>query len=158
MLPAFSLGYDDQGHGGLEDNDSYVYKSQSFFLAASKNYILASILQIGFHGALNYSIEQTEETAWPNLYTGIDLGINEELAFAGEYDFALNEQDPVNNGGDTTYANPVYGFFNVAFRWRFSESFYLEFAAKDIFENNTRPDGEPYGWGRALKLVYITRF
>jgi hypothetical protein len=158
VFPALAIGYDDQGYDGVESSHRYAYKSQGFFLALSKNYLLASLVQIGFHGGINYSLEQHDEIHVPNLYTGLDLGLNEELSIAVEYDFGLNERDPITTDGDTTYANPFNGFFDVSVRWRFSPSFYLEFAAKDIFEKNTRPNDEPYGWGRALKIVYTASF
>ncbi|MFW5775340.1 MAG: hypothetical protein ACOCW2_03540 [Chitinivibrionales bacterium] len=167
-LPGVAIGYDWQGYGGIEGygdtTDStdayrgYVYKSQGFFLSVSKNYLLINTVQLGFHSAINYSLEQRDEINWPNGYIGMDLGINEELAIAVEYDLALNHLDPETG----KYANPLKGFLNAGVRWRFAPTFYLEFDAKDILQHKLRepadPDSEPLGWGRELKLVYYSDF
>jgi len=60
------------------------------------------------HGGIDYSLEEYEKIKWPNGYAGVDMGINEELAIAVEYNLALNQRDP---GKDSTkYANPLDGF------------------------------------------------
>jgi hypothetical protein len=163
VAPGIALGYDWQGYGGVEGyGDStdayrgYVYKSQGFFLALSKNFLLFSSVQLGFHGAINYSLENQAATPWPNGYVGLDLGINEELALALEYDLALNQRDPFSE----RYTHPLHGFLNVGLRWRFAPTFYLEFDAKDVLENKLRNAGARrlLGWGRELKLVYVSAF
>ncbi|MBD3347549.1 MAG: hypothetical protein GF401_21035 [Chitinivibrionales bacterium] len=158
VFPALAVGYDHQGYGGIEYDDNYngyVYKSQGFFAALSKNYLLFSKVQLGFHGAINYSLEEIPVVKWPNGFIGMDMGINEELYIAVEYDMALHYKDP----GSDTYYHPLKGYFNAGLRWAFSPSFYIEFDAKDIFEhkvNNTTD--EKIGWSRELKLVYVTQF
>lgn len=165
-MPGIALGYDWQGYGGIEGYGDttdayrgYVYKSQGFFLSLSKNYLLFSALQLGFHGAINYSMEQREAVSWPNGYIGMDLSINEELAFAVEYDLALNHPDPDSD----KYANPFKGFLNAGIRWRFAPTFYIEFDAKDILQKKLKhpeleESDEPLGWSRELKLVYYSDF
>ncbi len=164
--PGIALGYDWQGYGGIEGyGDStgayrgYVYKSQGFFLSLSKNYLMINVIQLGFHGAINYSLEGHDEVKWPNAYVGMDLGINEELAFAVEYDLALNHPDPKSK----EYANPLKGFLNAGVRWRFAPTFYLEFNAKDVLQQKLQnpedpQSDEPLGWSRELKLVYYSSF
>ncbi|MBD3419942.1 MAG: hypothetical protein GF398_07490 [Chitinivibrionales bacterium] len=157
-IPAFAIGFDWQGYGGVEDDyKGYVYKSQGFFLATSKNYLLFSTLNIGFHGAINYSLEDAAHIKWPNGFVGMDLGINEELYLAAEYDLALNSQAPSES---KPYCNPLLGYLNLGIRWAFSESFYLEFDAKDVLQRKRLSKGskEPLGWSRELKIVYITHF
>jgi hypothetical protein len=76
--PGMAIGYDNQGYGGVSNEYiGYVYKSQGFFLALSKNYLLFSSAQIGFHGAVNYSMEEAgSQSNWPNAYAGLDLTKN----------------------------------------------------------------------------------
>lgn len=161
-FPGVALGYDHQGHGGLADTSEFeykgnIYKSPGFFLALSKNYMLFNQIQFGLHGALTYSMEDFREVKWPNFLTGIDFGVNEELAFVTEYDFGFNikDNDPKSHA---VYAKPSEGYLNLGLRWAFSESFYIEFDAKDVLENRKRKDGSTLGWGRELKLVYISHF
>ncbi len=160
-LPALALGYEHQGYGGIREDDDYtgyLYKSQGFFASLSKNYMLLAAMQLGFHGAVNFSLEEIGDVSWPDVSVGLDFALNEELAVAVEYDCALDYRDP---DGDT-WANPLFGFLNIGIRWRFAEAFYVQFNAKDVLQNNTRLtiDGERerIPWNRELKLVYLSQF
>lgn len=166
-FPGMAIGFDWQGFGGIEgyvDTENcyrgYVYKSQGAFFSISKNYLLLSTLTLGFHGAVNYSLEEHIRVKWPNGYMGLDLGVNEEFALGVEYDMALNQEDPDRS----TYANPFRGFLNLGVRWAFSPSFYIEAAAKDVLENKLHTRNVPgvrdrrLGWTRELKLVYLDSF
>jgi hypothetical protein len=157
--PAFALGYDHQGFGGIDRSyNGYIFKSPGFFLAASKNYLLMTKVQFGAHGGINYSFEESTRVKWPNAYCGVDLGINEELSLAVEYDLALNARDP---GIDPMhYDNPLRGFFNIGVRWSFSRSLYLEFDINDILNNKVTalPANRPLGWTREMKLAYFQHF
>ena len=157
-FPGVAIGYEHQGYGGIEENSyvGFVYKSQGFFLAMSKNYLILKKLQLGIHGAVNFSLEEIRTVKWPNCYLGIDFGINEELALSIEYDFALNQKDLHSEN----YRHPFRGFFNVGVRWAFDPSFYIELDAKDIFQQkriSTSLD-EHIGWSREIKIVYISQF
>jgi hypothetical protein len=163
LIPAFAVGYDHQGFSGIDQSyNGYVFKSPGFFMAASKNYLILTKVQLGLHGGINYSLEESDKVQWPNLYVGTDMGINEELSVAVEYDFALNARDP---GIDTAnYDNPFRGFFNAGVRWSFSHSLYIEFDIKDMLQNKVTPPtydapkGERYGWDRELKIGYLQHF
>ncbi len=159
VMPAISLGYDHQGFGGIQSDGlykGYIYKSPGFFIAASKNYLVFSSIQIGFHAGMNFSLEEYKRIHWPNAYAGIDLGINEELALMVEYDGALNERD---KGSDSkSYANPLRGFLNLGIRWAFTPSLFVEIAAKDILQNKLSSNGNALRWSREFKLVYVTHF
>jgi hypothetical protein len=169
FLPGIAIGYDWQGYGGIQgyDNDAdgyrgYVYKSEGFFAACSKNYLIFKSIQLGIHGAVNYSLEELHRVKWPNCFAGIDLGVNEELAVVAEYNLALNELDP----GEITYTNPLDGFLNAGIRWAIFPTLYIEMSAKDIFRKKLRlrettdpaVEDTPLGWSRELKLVYLTSF
>ena len=169
--PALAVGFDNQGYGGMADvfrygYDGYVYKSPGFFAAISKNYLMLKAIQIGFHGTINYSLEEADEVKWVNLALGSDIGINNDIAFFFEYDFAFNDVTGADND-KRFYALPHKGFFNVGLRWVFTENFYIEFDMLDLFENKTRRIYdpirqrwimEPVGWGRELKVAYISKF
>jgi hypothetical protein len=157
-VPGIAIGYDHQGYGGIETNNykGYIYKSQGLFCALSKNYLLFRKLQLGIHGAINFTWEDIHNVKWPNGYIGIDLGFNEELAIALEYDLALNQKD--RNSG--SWANPLKGIFNIGIRWAIVPAFYIEFDAKDIFLQKIEDyvTGDKLGWSRELKIVYVTSF
>jgi hypothetical protein len=176
-IPALAVGFDNQGYGGharaaLYGYDGYVYKSPGFFLALSKNYLMLKTVQIGFHGTGSYSLEEAPDVSWPNAAGGIDIGINEELVFIAEYDFALN--DITGGGNDKNYGLPHRGFLNLGLRWTFTENFHIEFDMQDVLENKTRrvfvpaptPQNPgnvdvvrvPVHWSRELKVAYISRF
>ncbi|KMQ49964.1 hypothetical protein CHISP_3110 [Chitinispirillum alkaliphilum] len=157
LSPALAIGFDNQGYGGQVDADEfhysgYVYKSPGVFMAVSKNFLMLHLIQLGFHGSLNYSFEERENVRWPNLIFGVDMGLNEELAIVAEYDLALNDK---GRRGD--YFKPHRGYLNLGLRWAFTPSFYIEFDAKDILQNKGF-DGEKLGWGREMKIVYYSHF
>jgi hypothetical protein len=156
--PAFAVGYDHQGFGGIDaEYDGYMYKSAGFFLAVSKNYLAMTVIQIGLHGGVNYSLEECRDIKWPNVYAGVDAGFSEKFSLMAEYDCALNERD-ADAGGDSAhvyYANPLKGFLNFGVRWFISSSFCAEVDAKDILRNKVDAAGNRVGWGRELKLTYI---
>lgn len=164
FLPGVAVGYEHQGYGGIEDNDykGFVYKSQGFFVALSKNYLLFSKVQFGIHGGVNFSFEEIVSAynggvRWPTGYLGIDVGLNEELAVAAEYDLALNSRDMPGSYELRDYLNPLYGYLNLGVRYAFSETFYMEFAAKDVLERKVSGT-RILGWSRELKFVYVDSF
>lgn len=161
-MPGFALGYDHQGHGGRADTseffyEGYIYKSPGFFLAVSKNFILLNTVQFGIHGSCTYSMEDVDNVTWPNMITGLDIGVNEELFLVMEYDFGFNCKDPRENR-KTVYANPAEGYFNAGIRWAFSPSLYVEFDAHDILENRRTKNGAPVSWDRELRLIFFSEF
>lgn len=159
VMPAIAIGYDHQGFGGVNDDwngiattSAFVYKSQGFFMALSKSYLLGGKLQLGIHGAVNFSLEEIRETQWPNGYLGLDFGINEELFLVVEYDLALNSNKD---------HNPFHGYFNTGIRWALAETFSIEFDVKDMFRQKKVVEGgekSPFGVSRELRLVYVTGF
>jgi hypothetical protein len=170
VTPAFTVGFDNQGYGGPADRalfgyNGYVFKSPGFFLALSKNYLMFNVVQLGFHGTANYSLEERENVKWPNALAGIDIGINEELAIYAEYDFAFNDISGDEYKKDI-YANPLCGYLNIGLRWAFTPNFHIEFDVKDIFEHKMMyrlPSIDPerrrrVGWSRELKVLYLANF
>ena len=160
--PGVTIGYEHQGYGGIADTayfsySGYVYKSQGFFLALSKNYLLLNFIQIGFHGSFNYSIEERDKVTWPNAIVGFDMGFNDELAVVLEYDFGFNVKDPKRPDQPNYYGRPQDGFLNAGIRWAFTSNFFLEFDMKDLLEKKQRRD-EPVGWSRELKVIYVSHF
>lgn len=171
LTPALAVGFDNQGYGGRAVEaaygyDGYVYKSPGFFVALSKNYLMFRYVQIGFHGAVSYSLEEAGEVKWPNAAFGVDIGINDELTFVIEYDAALNDITGPENYQH--YGQLHRGFLNLGLRWAFTENFVIEFDMADILENKTRREPPtlvplnpnrrvPIGWSRELKVAYISK-
>lgn len=152
ILPAIALGYDHQGYGGIDPAyKGYVYKSPGFFVALSKNYLLFSSANLGFHGGVNFSLEELSKVKWPDGYIGLDIAVNQELAAAVEYDLGLNARDPRS----TRYFNPLNGFLNAGLRWAFGPQFYIELFAKDLLQNKVDAGNRRLGWSRELKFVYV---
>jgi len=159
IFPGVALGFDHQGHGGLTDTVRFrykgtIFKSPGFFGAVSKNFLLVNVVQFGLHGMVSYSLEDHENVTWPNVITGIDIGINDELSMVFEYDFGFNIRD----GNQKYYAQPGDGYLNAGLRWAFSPAFYLEFDARDVLEHRREITGRTLGWSREIKLVYFSEF
>jgi hypothetical protein len=160
--PGVALGYDHQGYGGLTDTsqfdyNGYIYPSPGFFLALSKNFRFLNHVLFGVHGTLNYSIETVKLAKWPNVFTGIDISINEELALVAEYNFGLNVRDNQPEQADR-YARITEGYLNCGLRWAFSPQFFIEVDVKDVTENRFTKYADQVGWSRELKLVYFFSF
>jgi hypothetical protein len=95
MYPAIVLGFDSQGRDGYIPADhQYAVKSPGFFVAASKNYVLAG--SISFHGGASYSIERWDGDHSPNIFFGVEKSVHPLLSVLGEYNFAFdNDKDAV---------------------------------------------------------------
>jgi hypothetical protein len=154
--PAFVVGYDHQGFGGIDARyNGYMYKSPGFFLSISKNYLVMTALRVGLHGGVSYSLEENKDIKWPDVYGGVDAGVNEKFSMVTEYDCALNARDQGGDSADVHYTNPLKGYFNIGVRWFISSSFCAEVDARDVLRNKTDAAGNRAGWGRELKLTYI---
>ena len=165
FFPGFAVGFDYQGFGGIADDTllgyrGYNYKSEGFFLAASKSYLFFRKIALGFHGNANFSLEEISKVSWPDAWVGIDIGVSESFALVAEYDFALNTRDPANRAGKE-YALPQDGYFNAGVKWNLSEYLALELDARDILQNRSYlvPGGagqveRRLGWAREIKVIY----
>jgi hypothetical protein len=165
FLPAVAIGFDYQGFGGIADNHyygytGYIYKSQGFFAACSKSYLLFKTIAFGFHGDINWSLEEIGKVKWPDAWAGFDLGLSQSFSFVIEYDFGLNTRDPYR--GENAYALPQDGYLNAGFRWNLTPNFAVELDARDMLENRrylTDPDDvhseRRLGWSREIKIVYM---
>jgi hypothetical protein len=163
VLPGIAAGFDYQGFGGISDFDrfgyyGYTYKSQGFFIAVSKSYLFARFLDIGFHGDVNFSLEEIARVKWPNLGVGIDMGVSDKFSFVAEYDFGLNTRDPY--GSNDSYTVPLEGYLNAGLRIHFTPEFSLEIDARDILQKRTFFDSlgieRRVGWSREIKVTFIS--
>jgi hypothetical protein len=170
ILPGVAIGFDYQGYGGITSNGAhgynpwgytgYIYKSEGIFVAASKSYLLLKTIEFGFHGGVNWSLEEIWRVKWPDAEAGFDMGLSRAFSFAVEYDFGLNTRDP--HRGSDAYAKPWEGYLNAGVRWNLTQNFALELDARDILENRkylANPD-DPHserilGWSRELKIAYM---
>lgn len=160
--PGVAIGYDHQGYGGLTDTSDfdykgYVYQSPGFFIALSKNFKLLNHVLFGMHTSVNYSMEDARHVKWPNLFAGIDLSLNEELALVFEYNFGFNTRD-YHGQSPVNYASLNEGYLNCGLRWAFSPQFFIELDAKDVLENRYTKYKKCVGWTREIKLVYFFSF
>ncbi len=155
VLPAIVLGFDSQGYGkywpSIEkqnaSNDSlhdrYAVKSRGFYIVASKGY--ESLVKIGLHAGMNYSLENSDGDNDPTIFMAMDILISRDLSALVEYDFATNDDKikETNNGR---------GYLNIGFRWSFAHNMFLEFDMKNILaEHKNKSD-----FLRVLKFSYST--
>jgi hypothetical protein len=169
LLPGFAIGFDYQGYGGITRDGSgnnvwgytgYIYKSEGLFIAASKSYLIMKTIEFGFHGDVNWSLEEIGRVKWPDAWVGFDLGLSRSFSAVIEYDFGLNTRDP--HRGDDAYARPWEGYLNAGVRWNFTQNFAVELDVRDVLENRkyladfSAPNSERIlGWSRELKIVYM---
>jgi hypothetical protein len=170
LLPGIAIGFDYQGFGGIARADrngynpygysGYIYKSQGIFVSFSKSYLLLKTLEFGFHGGINWSLEEIGRVKWPDAWAGFDVGLSRSFSFTAEYDFGLNTRDPYK--GDNPYGRPQDGYLNAGIRWNFTQNFAVELDVRDILENrsyltnqNDVHSERKLGWSRELKIVYM---
>jgi len=148
-FPGVAVGFNSQGYGPYySELKRYQIKSKGFYIVASKNY---SILKdLGLHGGVNYSSENTGSEKDMNFFVGAHLLVDRELSLLWEYDFAINDNDDKSVGTGK-------GYMNVAVRWAFSPSLMLEFSVKNLLKNNKKVEGidELPNESRELKIIYF---
>jgi len=163
VAPGCAVGFENQGYGGIADrgrygDEDYIFKSEGFFAALSKSYLLMNRVAVGFHGNVNLSLEGVQKVKWPDVVAGCDVGVSRAFSLVAEYDLALNTQDPYL--GTTTYGSPQDGFLNAGLRWQLAKGLSIEFDARDILQNRSYLNGDgtvsKLGWSRELKMVYLT--
>lgn len=127
MTPAIAVGFDSQGKGLYsEELNRYQIKSPGFFVAASKNFELLGYLSI--HGMLNYTLERDDSDKDLNLAIGIEKTIGGSVSFYTEYDFALNDNNPLSFGAGK-------GYLNAGVRWSIDQGFTIGLDLRDLLSN-----------------------
>ena len=119
VMPAIAVGFDSQGKGLYDEElNRYQIKSPGFFAAASKNFELLGYLSI--HGMINYTLEREDNDKDLNLAFGIEKTIGGPLSLYVEYDFALNDNNPLALGAGK-------GYLNTGIRWSLAQGLTLGF-------------------------------
>ena len=145
MTPAIAVGFDSQGKGLYSDElNRYQIKSPGFFVAASKNFELLGYLSI--HGMLNYTLERDDSDKDLNLAVGIEKTIGGSVSLYTEYDFALNDNNPLSFGAGK-------GYLNAGVRWSLAQGFTIGLDFRDLLSNQKL---NPYRADRALYIEYIS--
>ncbi len=152
-LPGLSIGINTQGFGRYrEDMKRYDTKAYGLYLAASKNWKFV-LGNMGLHGGINYNFtETTDGDEDPNLFFGLDIELNPELALLMEYNAAFNE----NNKDIQTMALNTSGYLNAAIRWTFVQHLHIEIDFNNILFNKDNEEIDYFN--REIKLTYIEYF
>ncbi len=164
--PAVAIGYDSRGHGVYHKYDKrYDIKSKGFYAVASKNYLLLG--NLGFHGGINYSMENEDDDDDINFFVGIDKDITSKVTVACEYDLALNdtegrkldpEEDVIEEQPEDDeiprLENYKKGYLNAAINIRFTDYLMLRVEGYDILENSKLTNG----FDRAVMIIYNMTF
>ena len=145
-FPAITLGFDSQGKSTyLSDYSRYEYKSPGFFAAASKYFNVLGYL--GFHGGINYSLENGDGNKNVNFYVGADKTIGSDISAVAEYNFGLNDNYP--NGLPDRLSRPGPGYLNAGIRWSVGNGFTVEFDYKNLL--NLKDSGSL----RTIRIEYV---
>lgn len=154
--PAVSIGFDSQGDGaylGGKGLNRFLTKSRGVYAVVSRNYRLLG--NMGFHGGVNYSLEEDDGDRDPSFWAGLNKSVGNNIEVCGEYDFATND----NERGSM---NVKHGYLNSALKWSFGGVFTLEFDLKNILRNDKMDtEGlfrEKPQVSREIRLFYQGRF
>ncbi len=147
-MPALTAGYDTQGYGAYS-HGRYQVRGKGIYLASSKNYG-TPLGQLGFHGGLNWSLE--EEGGGLSGWLGADKRFSDRLIFIAEYDLA-------RAGGDDSWALNR-GYANGGAHWSPTPSLRLGFLLKNFLQNGDRtaPGGPSADLSREISVRYSESF
>jgi hypothetical protein len=144
MMPAIAIGFDSQGKGLYSDAlERYQIKSPGFFVAASKNFELLGYFSI--HAMINYTLERDDNDKDLNLSIGAEKTLGSKVSLYAEYDFALNDNNPLSFGDGK-------GYLNIGARWSVAEGFTVGLDLRDLLSNQKI---NTYSADRALFIEYI---
>jgi hypothetical protein len=126
-LPALTLGFDSQGKGIYnEDKSRFAIKSPGFYAAVAKNFEFLGYLAL--HGVVNYSMERDDNDKDLNIGFGVEQTIGGKVSVVAEYDFAINDNNPLSFGNGK-------GFLNMGARWSVGEGFTVGMDLRDLLAN-----------------------
>ncbi len=126
-LPALTLGFDSQGKGEyFEDKSRFAIKSPGFYAAVAKNFEFLGYLAL--HGVVNYSLERDDNDKDLNIGFGIEKTIGGKVSVLAEYDFAINDNNPLSFGDGN-------GYLNMGVRWSVGEGFTIGMDLRDLLDN-----------------------
>ena len=74
-----------------------------FFCAVCKNFAFLGFFNV--HGTLNYTLENNDVDNFVDFSAGFEKTIGSTLSVIGEYDFALNDNNPKYFGNGKGYLN-----------------------------------------------------
>ncbi len=152
-LPGVSLGINTQGFGRYhsdKDLKRYDTKAYGLYLSASKNWKFV-LGNVGIHGGMNYNFtETTDGDNDPNVFFGLDMEVNPELAMLVEYNSAFNENDEDLQSMSLNTS----GYLNAAIRWTFVSHLHIEIDFNNLLFNEDNVDY----FNREIKLTYIEYF
>jgi len=144
MMPAIAIGFDSQGKGEYHSElNRYQIKSPGFFLTTSKNFELLGYFSI--HAMLNYTLERDDNDKDANLVIGAEKTVGGVVSLYAEYDFALNDNNPLSLGDGK-------GYLNFGARWSIAEGFTVGLDLRDVLSNQKI---NTYSADRALFVEYI---
>ncbi len=127
FLPAFTVGFNSQGCGRYySDLNRYDYKSDGFFLAASKNFAFFGYLSL--HGEINYSLEGDATDKKINMKIGAEKTIGKLVSFIVEYDLAINDNGTYSLGDGK-------GYLNAGLRLSLGEGFTFGIDMRNLLNN-----------------------
>lgn len=144
MIPAIAIGFDSQGKGKYNNSlNRFQVKSPGVFVAASKNFEMLGYLSV--HAMVNYTLERDDNDKDLNLSLGIEKTLGKKISLYAEYDFALNDDNPLSLGAGK-------GYLNFGLRWSISEGFTVGLDLRDVLSNQKI---NTYSADRALYIEYI---
>ena len=155
-FPGVTVGFSSQGFGPWDDNlKRYAFKSRGFFAVASRS-LYFNNWTAGWHAGFNYTLESDKDGDEDiNFFGGFDATFSYNLALAGEYDVAINDdKSSLPDGSTNYYGGKGRGYFNLSLRWLFHDNLELEAILEDLFVN--RKDADTFT--REVRITYIEPF
>ncbi len=149
IMPALSIGFNNQGLGGWDDDTKrYHFKARGFYLVTGKNYFIDYLGEMGFHFGVNQNPVDREDKRLDS-WAAIDARVTNQLTLIVEYAAGLNDYGREKSHGDG------HGYMNGGIRWTFGERLALDLHFRDILINRKKSLRKGNNIGREIRINYV---
>jgi len=150
LLPALSIGFNNQGYGAWMDSaERYQFKAKGFYAVLGKVFRIGVVGEIGWHLGVNMNPIE-EDNKKPDFFCGADYHLVRQIALIAEYSAALDDRQ-VSSLGEGK------GYLNLGVRWTFAERLALDLHLKDVIINQDTDLRGGGGVGREIRISYVEK-
>jgi len=150
VMPALSLGFNNQGYGAWIDNTNrYQFKAKGFYAVVGKNFRIGPFGEFGGHFGVNSNPMVDDDEGSLDFFAAVDYRMTEQFAIITEYSAALNDNDNLSIGKGK-------GYMNFGVRWTFAERLAIDLHLKDLLINQDDKNLRPgINFGREIRISYV---
>lgn len=148
-LPAFLIGFDNQGYGSWDENlQRYARKSKGFYVVMTRSWYGAFGSDLATSLGVNYSLEREDEDS-ADAFFGLEQHFDSSFSLLAEYELGLDDRRQDDHYGEGN------GWLDLAFNWKVGGNFSFKFILSDLLKNGVDPvTTEAFGIDRQLVINF----